>query len=355
MQNMTHDQKPVKMERRRSRMFDRVLNKYALWALIFVLAIGYVAISRAADVHTSEMTMKKDDSGEVITAEFSLQLNGYTTPYDVTSVFLMPGEKLNIDIVFPRAKQRYTFLESASGKKAIFDEQIEWLAPATPGFYQLEVFSKSHKVLVNAFVKIPAAEVDKGKIGFYRIGEYPSDKEIKNKTLYVVPDGYIEVTDQNRSTKLSPSFTLGEFVSKQKSKYPKYVFLYERLLLKLELIKHELNRKGVDAKKIIVMSGYRTPYYNKSIGNVKFSRHVFGDAADIFIDNDGDYYMDDINGDGKRNYADAKKMADIIENLSTRESYKPFVGGLGIYGSKPHRGPFVHVDTRGYSARWSKP
>jgi len=35
--------------------------------------------------------------------------------------------------------------------------------------------------------------------------------------------------------------------------------------------------------------------------------------------------------------------------------YQPFIGGLGIYGPKPHRGPFVHVDVRGFRARWTKP
>ena len=28
------------------------------------------------------------------------------------------------------------------------------------------------------------------------------------------------------------------------------------------------------------------------------------------------------------------------------------VGGLGIYGPAPHRGPFIHVDVRGEAARW---
>ena len=47
------------------------------------------------------------------------------------------------------------------------------------------------------------------------------------------------------------------------------------------------------------MSGYRTPFYNRSIGNqTRFSRHVYGDAADIYADDDGDGKMDDLDGDG---------------------------------------------------------
>ena len=29
-----------------------------------------------------------------------------------------------------------------------------------------------------------------------------------------------------------------------------------------------------------------------------------------------------------------------------------FDGGLGVYGPASHRGPFVHIDLRGYRARW---
>ena len=40
------------------------------------------------------------------------------------------------------------------------------------------------------------------------------------------------------------------------------------------------------------MSGFRTPQYNKGGGNTGgragLSRHMYGDAADIFIDSNGD-------------------------------------------------------------------
>ena len=52
----------------------------------------------------------------------------------------------------------------------------------------------------------------------------------------------------------------------------------------MELILQRLNAKGYRCDSFHVMSGYRTPYYNKAIGNVKYSRHIYGGAADIFID-----------------------------------------------------------------------
>ena len=62
--------------------------------------------------------------------------------------------------------------------------------------------------------------------------------------------------------------------------------------------------------------------------------------------------MDDLNKDGKINIQDAKVMANLIEGVENTEGYRVFVGGLGLYGKKSHRGPFIHVDVRGFKARW---
>ena len=58
------------------------------------------------------------------------------------------------------------------------------------------------------------------------------------------------------------------------------------------------------------MSGFRTPQYNVAGGNTGgragLSRHMYGDAADVFIDNDGDGVMDDLNRDGRSSIEDAR-------------------------------------------------
>jgi len=101
------------------------------------------------------------------------------------------------------------------------------------------------------------------------------------------------------------------------------------------------------------MSGYRTPYYNKLIGNVAYSRHLWGGAVDFFIDEDPcDGMMDDLNGDGRFNYKDAAILSDIIEDISDKYWYSRFLGGLGWYRKTVSHGPFVHVDVRGHRARW---
>jgi hypothetical protein len=80
---------------------------------------------------------------------------------------------------------------------------------------------------------------------------------------------------------------------------------------------------------------------------------VYGDAADIFIDqNPKDGMMDDLNQDGKIDYKDAGVLYDIIDEMFGKPWYTPFVGGLGRYKKTKEHGPFVHADARGFRARW---
>ncbi|MBN2468369.1 MAG: hypothetical protein JXD19_09495, partial [Deltaproteobacteria bacterium] len=167
------------------------------------------------------------------------------------------------------------------------------------------------------------------------------------------PNGFIEVTKENEEALVSPHFRLKQFVCKQNGGYPKYVVLQERLLVKLELILERMNARGFSSTTFHVMSGYRTPYYNKLIGNGRYSRHLWGGAADIFIDeNPQDEMMDDLNHDGAIDRRDADVLADIIEELFQEPEYESLKGGLGRYKKKGTRGPFVHVDVRGSRTRW---
>ena len=152
---------------------------------------------------------------------------------------------------------------------------------------------------------------------------------------------------------VSPHYRLGQFVSKQSGGYPKYLVLQTQLLRKLEYLTELMNEKGYRTNGFHIMSGYRTPFYNKQIKNKLYSRHQWGGAADIFIDDSPrDNYMDDINRDGKRDVEDVKVIAALIEEKFDKADYRQYIGGLGIYKKNAVRGPFIHVDVRGSKARW---
>ncbi len=108
---------------------------------------------------------------------------------------------------------------------------------------------------------------------------------------YAIPAGFVEVTAENRNLPVSEHFTLGDFLTKdQPGVWPKYLLLDARLVDKLELIIDELEREGYPVEHLAIMSGFRTPRYNQvggqASGRGKLSRHMYGDATDVFVDND---------------------------------------------------------------------
>ncbi|MCU0286213.1 MAG: hypothetical protein MUF15_07415 [Acidobacteria bacterium] len=203
---------------------------------------------------------------------------------------------------------------------------------------------------------VPFSAKQDGRIGKYILGNWPYE-QVKTvlSPAYANPDGFIEVTLENRNLQVSEHFKLGDFLTKdQPNIWPKYMLLSPSLIDKLELIIDQLEWEGCVVNHMEIMSGFRTPRYNKEGGNTggrgMLSRHMYGDAADIFVDNDRDGWTDDINGDGRVDIRDARFMAKAAERIEAR--YPSLVGGIGIYPACCGHGPFIHVDVRGKKARW---
>ncbi len=288
------------------------------------------------------------------TAGFTINVNGIENPYTVMSVFALPHEKLKIEIKKNKAADAYR-LYSPEGKIVpAASRHWDWRAPAKPGRYLLKIADGDHSqsMSLNVFVMVPFDQIQGEYLNGYRIGKYPLIA-LRGLAIYEPPRGFIEVTPQNEDTLISPHFKLRQFLCKQNSGYPKYLVLREKLLLKLEMVLEKVRKKGYRSDTLQVMSGYRTPHYNKAIGNVKYSRHIYGGAADIFIDeNPKDGTMDDLNQDGKIDYRDAAVLYRLVDGLYGKRFYDPFLGGLARYKKTIHHGPFVHVDVRGRRARW---
>jgi hypothetical protein len=229
---------------------------------------------------------------------------------------------------------------------------MEQYGIAQAGIHQVGLVSPAGDS-VALIALIPFAAKSGGTFQGYRIGYWP--RERKPMTLYGVPDGFIEVTQENQEVMLSSRFRVRDFLTKdQSSVWPKYLVVQPTLLDKLELIADELERLGKPAA-IKVLSGFRTPQYNatgvcRRCGRAKDSRHMYGDASDIYVDGDGNGVMDDLNGDGRVTVADARYLARIADQVEGE--HPELTGGIGIYRATGAHGPFVHVDTRGFVARW---
>lgn len=118
-----------------------------------------------------------------------------------------------------------------------------------------------------------------------------------------------------RNVRLTPNFTLAEFVRPEDPLPPPWILdnLY-RLANRLQVVRDLLD------KPLVITSGYRTEAHNRAIGGAKKSLHLSGMAADVVVPG-----------------IPAKEVQKFLRNWS---------GGLGLYGT------FTHLDIRPYRARW---
>ena len=270
------------------------------------------------------------------------------------AAFRVPGAP--IGAVSPPPAETSTHFEDEEGETVAAKG---FTAPADPGVYKLAVeVGKARQAVddLRVITLVPFAEKKEGRIGLYYLGRWPYEKGGRPRTpAYANPSGFVEVTRENRNTPVSEHFKLGDFLTKNQFEiWPKYILLDERMLDKLELTIAELEARGVKVQHVQVMSGFRTPAYNESGGNTAgrgdLSRHMYGDAADVFVDNDRNGSMDDLNRDGRVDARDAQVVADAAARVESR--YPALVGGVGVYKACCGHGPFTHVDVRGYRARW---
>jgi hypothetical protein len=288
------------------------------------------------------------------TASFAVTFHNETSAYRDTTLVALPGAAIIIDAVGgPPGDYAATTDHGILVQQGV--KQWKWTAPERPGTYLITVDGPGKKdaIAMHAFVMVPAGQVKHGFLNGYRMGEYPS-APLRGNPLYLPPAGFIEVTKENQDTKVSPHFTLKQFLCKEDTSksFPKYLVLKERLPLKLEAVLERVNQIGFKVDTLHVMSAYRTPFYNHAIGDVKYSMHQFGSAADIYIDPMKNDHMEDLNHDGRIDIGDAKVLYDEIERLLTQPEYKALQGGMGYYPANAAHPPFVHVDVRGTAARW---
>ena len=204
---------------------------------------------------------------------------------------------------------------------------------------------------------VPFERKHGGTLGAYRIGFWPGERRRSVSDAYGNPEGFITVTRDNQDTQVSEHFRLRDFLTKdQHQTWPKYLVLREELIDKLELVIAELERSGVEVRHMSVMSGFRTPQYNAAggerSGRSSVSRHMYGDAADVFVDNDRNGQMDDLNRDGRVNARDADVIVRAVERVEA--AHPELTGGAGLYRATRAHGPFAHIDVRGNRARWGR-
>jgi len=284
---------------------------------------------------------------------FEYSVNGLTTDLNRFSVFVMPGYTVNISFTGSSSDQ---YVGNYAQGQLIEDGRLNWqfVSPRKEGNYELVILHNNppETLILNIFVMTPLEGKNGEYLNGYRIGNYPTTL-FRNNPKYKAPEGLFEVTRLNQDVRISPHFRLKQFLCKQQpGHWPKYVLVKPELIMKLELVIERLHDQGIDLNGLFIMSGYRTPYYNTSIGNGKFSRHQYGDAADVYVDSNHDSVIDDLNKDGKASMADADVIYQVVEAIESDPKYKNLIGGMGKYRKTAAHTWDVHTDMRGYRARW---
>jgi hypothetical protein len=272
---------------------------------------------------------------------------------DVRIVLQQPQDSLALpDSLPPDVEVGYASAEGA-GDSAVS------AAPGGPGIWNLLLRMRDAIRPVpdlHVITLVPLSEKRSGRIGQYLVGSWPWEEGgTPRSPEYAPPSGMIRVTPENQDVQVSTHLKLRHFLTKgQEDVWPKYALVSTRLLDKVELTLDELEAMGHPVQSIGVISGFRTPTYNEGGGNTAgrgaLSRHMYGDALDFYVDNDGDGRMDDLNGDGRITKADGSVIAQAAERVE--EKYPHLIGGISAYTPTGAHSGFVHLDTRGYRARW---
>ena len=297
-------------------------------------------------------------------AEKILDPDTPVTPYlnEALLAFLHPlrGESGEVRYA-PKLPGEEVTEEAPEGARVVIEgsPRPDFTAPERTGIYKFAVeWNKAARAIegLNIITLVPRSQKRAGKIGGYQLGSWPWESGGKPRSpRYAPPSGFIEVTQENQNFHVSEHFRLRDFLTKdQRNVWPKYLLLDPLLIDKLELTVQELERQGVKIEGMHVMSGFRTPRYNHTGGNTagraNLSRHMYGDAADVYVDNDRNGQPDDITGDGRVTVKDAERFAQAAEIVERK--YPSLVGGIGVYVACCGHGPFTHIDVRGYRARW---
>lgn len=114
-----------------------------------------------------------------------------------------------------------------------------------------------------------------------------------------------------------------------------YFLVDVKMLFQVLEFQDKLEAAGHDRDAFFITNGYRHPHYNALVGGASQSRHIVGEAVDITAK--------DINKDGQINQEDKAIILAIAEEVVGND------GGVGMYPNTMS----IHMDTRGYRARWN--
>ena len=271
---------------------------------------------------------------------------------DIAMQFVRAGDRVPFPLVVHGSPVGFTYQwmrvgSNESGDVARRLDSDTLLAPLEPGFYELVVTRggvEQRIAMPRLAVLVPFELKLGGTLNGYRIGRYPAEWSKGQQDEH--PAGFAEVNKEQLDLPLTKHLKVRDFLTHDaQTVWPRYIAVDPRVLDKLELVLREISRRRGEETmnfNVSVHSGFRTPAHNAGVeGAARDSRHLYGDAADVAIDADGD---------GRLTIFDAyqvERAVDWVERL-----HPELAGGLGVYSSRRFSSPYTHIDARGERKRW---
>ena len=220
--------------------------------------------------------------------------------------------------------------------------------PRSHGVWTLRTSDGTRSESYTVIVPVESCRWRTQSINSFPVGFYGDGNSRRHN-----PDAFIELMPEDMERPVSTHLSLGQFLCHIEGRYPQYMVLQLELVDKLEAVLEEVRTSYPEASKVHNISGFRTPIYNASIGNeTSFSQHLYGGAADVWIESfPANNLMDDIDRNKRVDVFDGEYLVELVRRVEARGDAR--VGGASAYRWNRAHGPFVHIDVRGSAARWN--
>ncbi len=140
---------------------------------------------------------------------------------------------------------------------------------------------------------------------------------------------FIDLPRAPLSQQLARNFRLSEFVSSVRQRGESRAYVDPEIVSHVQEIRSGLGRP------LDLNSGFRSPEHNRAVGGATFSRHIYGDALDIDVDQS----LPDANQRAQEIFNEAQDV-DVDFVLPLTETT------VSVGGSQ--RVSWVHIDDRGF-------
>ncbi len=339
------------------------MNKLTL-TLTLTLAIGAAFLALTASLSAAEVAYRCRWPSPNDRRTLDLSFTGNPL------VVMLPGSSLQVTAEADGQAGRIAVIKD--GQIIREDAVLNFTAPEKPGAFYISVAAaaggqnRRGEICVVVPHKASArhskqggwlVRVDDRDIGEYRPASSSGAAKVKdNPDSYQPPVWWIRITDMNASFEVSPGVPADDLVAPAEDtglKHTDVVPVCYPMWTAITALRNGLSARGIPGSALRVISGFRTPAYNRSIGSNAFGRHVYGDAFDFYLNLAGgdNIKAADLNRDGKLDRRDAYPIVAVIEDLQA-EGKLP-MGGIGVYNTigGDHE-VSLHFDARGHRATW---